>query len=319
MASESAVHGTARASRTVLFHTVALSSGPLGWLATRGRWRAERVTARALAASLGRYARARGAYERLRIYKSLSYEESRISELIEHFGWDVASRATACRRWFFGDDEHLARFLDQLGISYEQYAVMHQYVAFSRLDRARPDLFWIYDEILGRLEALGGRDQLTILDFGGGIGEIASAFAGEGYRTVLSDALPYNRDFARFMLDNRGLDVEIHAPSAPDDVFDTAADGRRFGLVIESSSLEHVPDVLGAVQAISGGLVAGGMLVSTLLGEEPSAEKRAFFERDAGDPAVAAQLFDPGLHAWVRDHYFIEARPRTDMHILIKR
>jgi hypothetical protein len=63
----------------------------------------------------------------------------------------------------------------------------------------------------------------------------------------------------------------------------------------------------------------GGMLVSTLLGEEPSAEKRAFFERDAGDPAVAAQLFDPALHAWASEHYVIEARPRTDMHILIKR
>jgi SAM-dependent methyltransferase len=277
------------------------------------------MSAHALAVSLGRHTRARDAYERGRIYKSLSHEESRISELIEHFGWDVASRATACRRWFFGDDERLDPFLDQLGISYEDYAVMHQYVAVNRLDPARPDLFWIYDEVLERLKALGGPDQLTILDFGGGIGEIAAAFAGEGYRTVLSDALPYNRDFARFMLENRGLDVEIHAPSAPDDFFDTAADGRRFGLVIESSSLEHVPDVLGAVQAISGGLVSGGILVSTLLGEEPSAAKRAFFERDAGDPSIAAQLFDPALHAWVREQYLVEARPRTDMHILIKR
>jgi len=298
---------------------VTVRSGPLGWFGTRGRWRAERITARAVAVSLGRYARARGAYERQRIYKSLSHEESCISELIEHLGWDVASRATACRRRFFSGDEHLERFLDQLGISYDQYAVMHQYIAFHRLDPARPDLFWIYDEVLKRLEALGGPDQLTILDFGGGIGQIAAAFAGEGYRTVLSDALPYNRDFARFMFDNRGVDVEIHAPSAPDDFFDTAADGRRFGLVIESSSLEHVPDVLGAVQAISGGLVAGGMLVSTLLGEEPSAEKREFFERDAGDPAIAAQLFDTALDTWVREHYIIEARPRTDMRILIKR
>ena len=291
----------------------------MGWLATRGRWRAERMTTRALAVSLGRYAHARDAYERDRIYKSLSHEESRVSELVEYFGWDVASRATACRRWFFGDDERLERFLDKLGISYDQYAVMHQYIAFHRLDPARPDLFWIYDEVLERLEAHGGPDQVTILDFGGGIGQIAAAFAGEGYRTILSDALPYNREFARFMFDNRGLNVEIHAPSAPDDFFDTAADGRQFGLVIESSSLEHVPDVLGAVQAISGGLVAGGTLVSTLLGGEPSAEKRAFFERDAGDAAIAAQLFDSALQAWVREHYVIEARPRTDMQILTKR
>ena len=298
---------------------MAAKYGPLNWFATRGRSRAERITARALAASLGRYARAREAYERSRIYKSLSHEESRISELIEHFGWDVASRARACRRWFFGDDERLERFLSQLGISYEQYAVMHQCIAFHRLDPARPDLFWIYDEVLERLEALGGPDQLTILDFGGGIGQIAAAFAGEGYRTVLTDALPYNRDFARFTFDNRGLDVEIHAPRAPDDFFDTAADGRRFGLVIESSSLEHVPNTLGATRAMSGGLVPGGMLVSTLLGEQPSAEKRAFFERDAGDEAIAAQLFDPALHAWVREHYVIEARTRSDMHLLIKR
>jgi hypothetical protein len=213
----------------------------VGWLATRGRWRAERLTAHALAVSLRRYSRARAAYERGRVYKSLGHEESRISELIEYFGWDIASRATACRRWFFGDDERLEPFLEKLGISYEQYAVMHQYIAFNRLDPGRPDLFWIYDEVLDRLEALGGPDRITILDFGGGIGDIAAAFAGEGYRTVLSDALPYNRDFARFAFENRGLEVEIHAPSAPDDFFDTAADGRRFGLVIESSSLEHVP------------------------------------------------------------------------------
>jgi SAM-dependent methyltransferase len=293
--------------------------GPPGWLATRGRSHAERLTARARAASFARYARARDAYERLCIYKSLSHEESRTSELIEYFGWDIASRATACRRWFFGDDERLKPFLDQLGITYDQYAVMHQYIAFDRLDPARPDLFWIYDEVLERLDALGGPDQLTILDFGGGIGQISAAFAGEGYRTVLSDALPYNRDFARFIFDNRGLNVEIHAPSAPDDFFDTAADGRRFGLVVESSTLEHIPDPLGAVQAISRGLVRGGVLVSTLLAGEPSAEKRAFFERDAGDPAIAAQLFDPALHAWVREHYVTEARPRTNMHILIKR
>jgi SAM-dependent methyltransferase len=298
---------------------MACTPGPLGRLATRGRWRAERVVSQALASSLGRYARARAARERLRIYKSLSDEESRVSELIEHFGWCVASRAPACRRWFFGDDERLPRFLQQLGITYEDYAVMHQYYAFHRLDPMRPDLFWIYDEVVERLERLGGPGRVSVLDFGGGIGQIAAAFASEGYRTVLSDALPYNLDFARFMLNNRGLKPVIHAPSAPDEFYDTAADGHPFGLVIESSALEHVPDVLRAVKTISSGLIQGGMLVSTLLGDEPTAAKRAFFERDAGDPGIAKQLFHPDLQAWVREHFTSEARARTNMHILIKR
>jgi SAM-dependent methyltransferase len=291
----------------------------LGRLAGRARWRASRVRDRTAAAVDPRHARARAARERLRLYKELSDEESRLSELIEHFGWDVASRAPACRRWFFGDDPKLPRFLERLGITYEQYAVMHQYLAFHRLDPARPDLFWIYDRVLARLERLGGPGRVSVLDFGGGLGQIAAAFAGEGYRTVMTDALPYNVAFARSLVDNRDLDATIVQARRPDDFYDTAADGEPFGLVIESSALEHVPDVLGATRAITSGLVPGGIFLSTLLGVEPSPDERAFFERDAGDPDIAAQLFDDTLHAWVRERFEVATPPRTTFRLLTRR
>lgn len=294
-------------------------AGPLGWFAGRGRWRAERAARRVLAAGDPRHARARAARERLRLHKDLSPLESRESELIEYFGWDVASRARACRRWFFGDDPKLEPFLAQLGVTYEQYAVMHQYVAFERLDPDRPDLFWVFDDVLGRLAALGGPRELSVLDFGGGLGETAAAFAGEGFRTVLTDALPYNHDFARFLLANRGLEAEVHLAGRPDDFYDTAADGARFGLVIEWSSLEHVPDVLGAVEKITSGLVPGGIFLSTLLGERPTPEMRAFFERDAGDAEIAAQLFDDRLHDWVHEHFTVEPSPRSIGRVLVRR
>jgi hypothetical protein len=50
------------------------------------------------------YPRADAVRKRLHAYDSLTDYDSRLSELIEYFGWETGHKADACRRWFFGDD-----------------------------------------------------------------------------------------------------------------------------------------------------------------------------------------------------------------------
>lgn len=111
----------------------------------------------------GGYPRADAIHARLHLYDSLSDYDSRLSELIEYFGWETGHKADACRRWFFGDDVKQQRFLEAMGLSVWEYAVMHQYAQFNRFDPERPDMYWLYDEVVERLDRLGGRDLICRL------------------------------------------------------------------------------------------------------------------------------------------------------------
>jgi hypothetical protein len=111
----------------------------------------------------GGYPRADAIHARLHLYDSLSDYDSRLSKLIEYFGWETGHKADACRRWFFGDDVKQQRFLEAMGLSVWEYAVMHQYAQFNRFDPERPDMYWLYDEVVERLDRLGGRDLICRL------------------------------------------------------------------------------------------------------------------------------------------------------------
>ncbi len=263
--------------------------------------------------------RAEEAFRRLHLYPELTELESRLSELIEYFGWETGHKADACRRWFYRDDPKYARFREQLAISHMEFTILHSYAFANRLDPGRPDLFGLYDEVLGRLDALGGPAAVAVLDFGCGTGQIGLAFRQEGYRVVLNDIEPELLEFARFLHANRGLEAETWLSPAPRTAFDTAADGQPFGLVVEWSAFEHTPGLTATLETITGGLVPGGMLVTTSLARDWTPELREHYERDAGDREISDELFGADLAAYVAEHFAEIDCPGSLAQILVKR
>ena len=263
--------------------------------------------------------RAEEAFRRLHLYRELTEPESRLSELVEYFGWETGHKADACRRWFYRDDPKYARFRERLGITHMQFTILHSYAIANRLDPQRPDLFPLYDEVVGRLEALGGPAALSVLDFGCGTGQIGLAFRQEGYRVVLNDIEPELLDFAAFLHANRGLEAETWRSPEPRAAYDTAADGQPFGLVVEWSAFEHTPGLIATLGTITGGLVAGGMLVTTSLARDWTPELRAHYERDAGDREISAELFGRGLATYVAERFDVVDCPGSLAKILVKR
>ena len=252
------------------------------------------------------------------MYESLSDYDSRLSELIEYFGWETGHKADACRRWFFGDDVKQQRFLEAMGLTFWEYAVMHQYAQFNRFDPERPDMHWVYDEVVERVDRLSGRDSAWVLDFGCGLGQIGLGFALDGYEVVLSDKQPEQLDFARFLCANRGVEPEFHHAEEAE-YFDTGRDGRRFGCVIEWGVLEHIPDVVACVDNITSGLVPGGVFITTTLERDWTEELKEFYIRDAGDAAQAAQLWGDEIEALVAERFEIVRRPGTLATLLVRR
>jgi 2-polyprenyl-3-methyl-5-hydroxy-6-metoxy-1,4-benzoquinol methylase len=264
------------------------------------------------------YPRAEAIHKRLHLHASLSDYDSRLSELIDYFGWETGHKADACRRWFFGDDPAQQRFLDALGVTYWEYAVMHQYAQFNRFDPERPDMYWVYDEVVERLDRLGPRHSTWVLDFGCGLGQIGLAFALDGHRVVLSDVQPQQLDFARFLCENRGVEPEFHQAAA-DEYFDTGRDDRVFGCVIEWGVLEHIADVAACVENITSGLVPGGVFVTTTLERDWTDELKEFYVRDAGDAAQAEQLWSDEIQALVAERFEVVRRPVTVATLLVRR
>ncbi len=264
------------------------------------------------------YPRADAVRKRLHAYDSLSDYDSRLSELIEYFGWETGHKADACRRWFFGDDVKQQRFLEVMGLTYWEYAVMHQYAQFNRFDPERPDMYWLYDEVVERLDRLGGRDSVWVLDFGCGLGQIGIGFALDGYRVVLSDKQPEQLDFARFLCGNRRVEPEFHH-AGEREYFDTGSDGRPFGCVIEWGVLEHIPDLVACVDNITSGLVAGGVFVTTTLQRDWTDELKEFYIRDAGDAAQAEQLWSDEIMTLIAERFDVVRRPGTLAALLVRR
>jgi 2-polyprenyl-3-methyl-5-hydroxy-6-metoxy-1,4-benzoquinol methylase len=266
-----------------------------------------------------RYERVDALVERLHLHHEVDDYDSRKLELIDYFGWETGHKADACRRWFFGDDPEHDRFLERLDITYWEYAVMHQYALFNRFDRHRKDLFWVWDEIMRRLDGLGGPERLSVLDFGSGLGQIGLAFTLEGYRTVLAEKVPEQVEFARFLGRQRGVELELYQAKGDRDYYDTAADGRPFGCVIEWSVFEHVYDLLECTQRITSGLVPGGIFVTTTLAKDWTPELREHYIRDAGDEEISEQLFSPEIEEFVSANFDVVSPPETIAKLLVKK
>jgi len=266
-----------------------------------------------------RHPRAHSVHERLHRFPEVSEEESRQLELIDYFGWETGHKAQACKRWFFGDDEEHPRFLENLGITYWEYGVMHQYALFNRFSPQRPDMFWVYDEILRRLERLGGAEKVPVLDFGCGLGQIGLGFALDGYQVVSADKVPEELAFARFLFESRGLTPDIFQAEHDRDYYDSGADGPRFGCVIEWSVFEHIYDLVECTDAITRGLVPGGVFVTTTLAKDWTPELKEHYIHDAGDEAISDQLFGQEIADYVAEHFEVVSNPRSIAKLLIKK
>jgi hypothetical protein len=59
--------------------------------------------------------------------------------------------------------------------------------------------------------------------------------------------VPEFLDFVRFLAGNREVSPELHWAETDDTFFDTGADDRKFGLVVEWSAFEHVANTLHAL------------------------------------------------------------------------
>jgi 2-polyprenyl-3-methyl-5-hydroxy-6-metoxy-1,4-benzoquinol methylase len=265
------------------------------------------------------HTRAQSVYERLRRHSQVGDEESRLLELIDYYGWETGHKAWACKRWFYRDDEALGRYLESLELSYWEFAVMHQYALINRFDPQRPDLYWVYDEVVRRMSGLDGGTDLAVLDFGCGTGQIGLGFALDGYSVVASEVVPELVAFARYLFESRGLAPEIYQSKHDRDYYDSGGDGRRFGCVVEWSVFEHIYDIIDCAESITRGLVPGGVFVTTTLAKDWTPEMREHYTRDAGDPEISDQLFSKELAEYVAEHFEVVSIPESIAKVLIKR
>jgi SAM-dependent methyltransferase len=256
---------------------------------------------------------------RLRAHPHLEDRESRLCELVEYLGWDVAQKARYCTPWFFEDDPRFTAYYRQLGLELQQFRLMHQVSLFNRMDPERRDLFWIYDGLLSRLEALGGPGRVSVLDFGCGPGLIGLAFACAGYRTVCSEVAPDYCDFQRFMASIRDVELVVSLAETERSYYDTAVDGHPFGLVVEWSAFEHVPDVLVALEQVTAGLMPGGLFLTTTFCKDWTPALIEHYRRDAPEPAIAEQLLSPQTDDWLRERFEVLSPPQSIAKVLVRR
>lgn len=254
----------------------------------------------------------------LRSHPHLEDRESRLCELIEYFGWETGHRAQFAGPWFYEDDPRARGYEKALGVDNMTFQILHMYSLFNRMDPARHDLYWIYDGILERLQALGGPERLSVLDFGAGLGQIGLSFCLAGHRTVMSDRVPEFLKFIAFLARTRALEPIIHEAGTDQTFYDTAADGRPFGLVVEWSAFEHVADTIGALEKITAGLVPGGMFVTTTFCKDWTPELLEHYRRDSQDDGIADQYLSGEPDAWLRERFEILSPPNTIAKVLVR-
>jgi hypothetical protein len=255
----------------------------------------------------------------LRAHPHLEDRESRLCELIEYFGWETGHRAQFATPWFYPDDPRQRRYEEALGVDYVTARILHMYSLFNRMDPQREDFYWIYDGIIERLEALGGATELSVLDFGTGLGQIGLSLCLAGYRAVMSDHMSDYLKFIEFLAGVRKLDPVLHRAETDHTYFDTAADGHRFGLVVEWSAFEHVAETMVALEKVTSALVPGGMFVTTTFCKEWTPELRAHYRRDSEDDAIADQYLSGQADAWLRERFEVVSPPRTIAKVLVRR
>jgi 2-polyprenyl-3-methyl-5-hydroxy-6-metoxy-1,4-benzoquinol methylase len=267
----------------------------------------------------GVHTRAQAVYERLRRHPEVTDDESRLLELIDYYGWEIGHKAWACKRWFYRDDEALGRYLEVLRLSYWQFAIMHQYALLNRFDPQRPDLFWVYDEVVRRVSELGEADDLAVLDFGCGTGQIGLGFALDGYSVISAEVEPELVTFARYLFESRGLVPEMYESTNDRDYYDSGGAGKRFGCVVEWSVFEHIYDIIECAESITRGLVPGGVFVTTTLAKHWTPELREHYARDAGDTEISDQLFSADLDEYVAENFDVVSSPDSIAKLLIQR
>ncbi len=256
---------------------------------------------------------------KLRAHPHLTDRESRLCELIEYFGWEIGHRGQFATPWFYRDDERGREYERQLGVDNQQFQILHMYSLFNRMDPERHDFYFLFDGCVERLEALGGPREVGVLDFGTGLGQIGLSFALAGYRAVLSDRVQERLDFVSFLARNRGVSPELHWAETDDSVYDTGADGRKFGLVVEWSTFEHVATTLHALENITRNLVRGGMFVTTTFKKEWTPETIEHYRRDSQDDSIADQYLDPKVEAWLDERFDVLSPARTIAKVLVRR
>lgn len=99
------------------------------------------------------------------------------------------------------------------------------------------------------VSARPGRD---FLDYGSGIGSNALIFGLAGFRVTLADVADPLRNFARWRLERRG--IQVHTIDLKHETLEPS----RYDVITCFDVLEHVPDPLAAVRRIRDGLRVGG-------------------------------------------------------------
>jgi SAM-dependent methyltransferase len=269
----------------------------------------------------GEHHRAEQVYEGgLRAHPHLSDRESRLNELVEYFGFDVAQKAPYCTPWFYWDDPRRPRYVqEQLGLEPMTFGILHMYTLFNRLDPDRHDMYYVYDGLLSQLERLGGPGELAVLDFGSGMGQTGLSFAVAGYDTVFVDVVDQYLDYVRFLARIRDLDPTFVQSPGEQDFYDTAGDGRRYGLIVEWSTFEHVRDSIGALSQVLGGLVPGGMFVTTTFCKDWTAEEIEHYRRDSFEEEIAEQYLSGEADTWLRERFDVLSPRNTIAKVLVKK
>ena len=269
----------------------------------------------------GRHELAEETYRRrLRAHPHLDDYDSRLCELVEYFGFDVGQKAPFCRPWLYWDDPRRPRYVnDRLGLDELVFGILHMYALFNRMDPERRDMYWIFDGLVRGLERLGGPSNVSVMDFGCGLGQNGLAFASAGYQTVMLDVVPEYLDFVRFLAELRGLEpVLVQAPKE-EEFYDSRTDGRDYGLIIEWSTFEHVPDAIGALDRIVGGLVPGGLFVTTTFCREWTPEDVEHYRRDSADDDIADQYLSGAADAWLRERFDVLSPEASIAKVLVRR
>jgi SAM-dependent methyltransferase len=255
----------------------------------------------------------------LRAHPHLTDRESRLCELIEYFGWEIGHKAQYATPWFYEDDPRARSYEKALGVEQTTFEILHMYALFNRMDPEREDFYWIYDGVLEQLDALGGPDELSVLDFGTGLGQIGLSLCLAGYRTVMSDKVPDFLRFVEFLARIRGLDPIIHQARDDETFYDTTADGAKFGLVVEWSVFEHVRDPIGALEQITAALLPGGIFVTTTFCKDWTPDLIEHYRRDSLEEEIADRYLSGEPDAWLRDRFDVLSPPRTLAKVLVRR
>lgn len=221
----------------------------------------------------------------LRIYKELSDYDSRLQDLVDYYGYGVGCKAPYCRI-YAGEDEGIH---ERLGITEMQYSVMHMHALFNRMCPGRHDMYYIFDRVVQRARETFG-DEFCVIDFGCALGQIGMAFSALGIDAYLVDIQQSYLDFARQLSERRG--ISAHCDPVLLDRLEGYLDlafPKPVGVVIESSSFEHIESPLAAYRWCYEVLASGGQFVTSTAVIEWDEETEEHFLQDAG-PERFAQL-----------------------------